>query len=133
MEENQNEEQLLEAMAKSADYRITLGTPLKENSKKTTIGEIIEAIRGVYDPEIPVNVYDMGLIYDIDIKENGNIHIDMTLTAPGCPVADILPREVAEAVSTLEGAGETTVQIVWEPLWTIDRMTEEGRALVDLF
>ena len=133
MEENQNEEQLLEAMTKAADYRVTLGSPLNSQTLRATKEEIIEAIRGVYDPEIPVNVYDMGLIYDIKLFENGNIHIDMTLTAPGCPVAGILPQQVAEAVAALEGAGEVTVQIVWEPLWTIERMTEEGRALIDLF
>lgn len=133
MEENKNEQQLLEAMTQQTDYCLTIGTSLSNDSEKTTKEEIIEAIRGVYDPEIPVNVYDMGLIYQIDIKENGDIHIDMTLTAPGCPVADILPRQVAEAVSALEGTGKTTVKLVWEPLWSIEKMTEEGRAMVDLF
>ena len=133
MEENQNEEQLLEALTQPTDYRVTVGNTLEQNAPRATKEEIIEAIRGVYDPEIPVNVYDMGLIYDIKLFENGNIHIDMTLTAPGCPVAGILPQQVAEAVAALEGAGEVTVQIVWEPLWTIERMTDEGRALIDLF
>ena len=133
MEENKNEQQLLEAMTQQTDYCLTIGTSLSNDSEKATKEEIIEAIRGVYDPEIPVNVYDMGLIYQIDIKENGDIHIDMTLTAPGCPVADILPRQVAEAVSALEGTGKTTVKLVWEPLWSIEKMTEEGRAMVDLF
>ena len=133
MEENQNEEQLLEAMTGATDYRVTVGSLLDPKTPKATKEEIIEAIRSVYDPEIPVNVYDMGLIYDIKLIDNGNIHIDMTLTAPGCPVAGILPQQVAEAVAALKGAGEVTVQIVWEPLWTIERMTDEGRALIDLF
>ncbi len=133
MEENQNEEQLLEAMTETTDYRVTVGNALEKGAPRATKEEIIEAIRGVFDPEIPVNVYDMGLIYDIDLIDNGDVHINMTLTAPGCPVAGILPQQVAEAVAALEGAGKVTVQIVWEPLWTIDRMTEEGRAMIDIF
>ncbi len=94
---------------------------------------IIDAIRQVYDPEIPINVYDMGLIYHIDIHENGNIFIDMSLTAPGCPVAGILPQQVADAVAALSGVGEVEVKVVWEPQWTIERMTDEGKAMLDLF
>ena len=75
----------------------------------------------------------MGLIYHIDIQENGDIFIDMSLTAPGCPVAGVLPAQVAQAVADVEGVGVTTVKVVWEPQWTIERMTEEGRAMIDLF
>ena len=95
--------------------------------------EIVEAIRTVYDPEIPINVYDMGLIYDIRQIENGNVFIDMTLTAPGCPVAGILPGQVAEAAAAVEGVGAVEVKVVWEPLWSIERMTDEAKAMMDLF
>lgn len=135
-EENENEAQLLEAMVQekeNAEYKATAGEPLKKGQGKASLETIIEAIRQVYDPEIPINVYDMGLIYHIDIQENGDIFIDMSLTAPGCPVAGVLPAQVAQAVADVEGAGVTTVKVVWEPQWTIERMTEEGRAMIDLF
>ena len=131
-----SEAELLMAMSveeEKKEYKAVVGTPLKEGEKPTVKEDVIEAIRQVYDPEIPVNVYDMGLIYGIDIKDNGDIFIDMTLTAPGCPVAGILPQQVADAVSLVKGAGVVEVKIVWEPQWTIEKMTEEGRAMVDLF
>lgn len=133
---DQREAELLEAMSLDEykkEYKAIAGTPLKNGETVTTKEAVIEAIRQVYDPEIPVNVYDMGLIYGIDIKQNGDIFIDMTLTAPGCPVAGILPQQVADAVCALVGAGIVEVKLVWEPQWTIEKMTEEGRAMIDLF
>ena len=87
---------------------------------------IIEALRKVHDPEIPVNIYDLGLIYRIDIAANGAIHIDMTLTAPACPVAGMMPVMVKDAVGQVEGVGEIAVDLVWDPPWTQDRMSEEA-------
>jgi len=87
---------------------------------------IIEALRRVYDPEIPVNVYDLGLIYGIDIAANGDCHIDMTLTAPACPVAGMMPGMVQEALAQVEGVGRVGVDLVWDPPWTQDRMSEEA-------
>lgn len=133
---NENEAQLLEAMSVAEDkteYKATAGTQLDAKQTIASKEEIIEAIRSVYDPELPVNVYDMGLIYDIRQESDGNVFIDMTLTAPGCPVAGILPAQVAEAVSLLEGVGVVEVKIIWEPAWTIDRMTDEAKAMLDLF
>ena len=133
---SQREAELLEAMsveAEKQDYTAHAGAPLPEGTAPATVNDVIEAIRQVYDPEIPVNVYDMGLIYGIDVKENGDVFIDMTLTAPGCPVAGILPQQVADAVSLLNGTGQVEVKIVWEPQWSIEKMTDEGRAMVDLF
>ena len=133
---NENEAQLLEAMSVAEDkteYKATAGTPLATIQNIASKEEIIEAIRSVYDPELPVNVYDMGLIYDIKQESDGNVFIDMTLTAPGCPVAGILPAQVAAAVSLLEGGGVVEVKIIWEPAWTIDRMTDEAKAMLDLF
>ena len=133
---SQREAELLEAMSvevEKQDYTARAGTPLPQGTSPATVNDVIEAIRQVYDPEIPVNVYDMGLIYGIDVKENGDVLIDMTLTAPGCPVAGILPQQVADAVSLLNDTGQVEVKIVWEPQWSIEKMTDEGRAMVDLF
>lgn len=132
---NQNEQQLLEALVQQdmTEYKATAGEPLDKGVQKATKNAIIEAIRQVYDPEIPINVYDMGLIYDIKQQENGDVFIDMSLTAPGCPVAGILPGQVADAVALTQGVGLVEVKVVWEPQWTIERMTEEGRAMMDLF
>jgi len=132
---NENEAQLLEAMSvdDAPEYKASAGTPLQDGQKHASKEEIVEAIRTVYDPEIPINVYDMGLIYDIRQIENGNVFIDMTLTAPGCPVAGILPGQVAEAVAAVEGVGAVEVKVVWEPLWSIERMTDEAKAMMDLF
>jgi FeS assembly SUF system protein len=94
---------------------------------------IIEALKTVYDPEIPVDVYELGLIYKIDIGEDRNIEIDMTLTAPGCPVAGEMPVWVQNAVSAVEGVQEVKVNMVFEPFWTPDRMSEEARVALNMF
>lgn len=87
---------------------------------------IIEALRTVNDPEIPVNLYDLGLIYRIDIADNGDVDIDMTLTAPACPVAGMMPVMVKDAVAAVEGVGEVQVELVWDPPWSQERMSEEA-------
>ena len=94
--------------------------------------DLIEAIRTVYDPEIPVNLYDLGLIYGLEMTENGNVDIKMTLTAPGCPVAGIMPGMVADAVATVAGVGEVEVTLVWNPPWTRDRMSEDAKLALDM-
>jgi FeS assembly SUF system protein len=88
---------------------------------------IVDALRTVHDPEIPVNIYDLGLIYTIDIAENGNVHIDMTLTAPACPVAGMMPVMVKDAVDKVEGVGEVDVSLVWDPPWSQDNMSDEAK------
>lgn len=80
-----------------------------------------------------INVYDMGLIYNIEIRDNGDVFIAMTLTAPGCPVAGILPQQVADAVALAEGTGKVEVRIVWEPAWTMERLSDDARAMIELF
>ncbi len=87
---------------------------------------IIAALRTVYDPEIPVNIYDLGLIYDIEIKA-GVVNVDMTLTAPGCPVAQTFPGIVEEAICSVSGVTAAHVDLVWDPPWTQDMMSEEAR------
>jgi len=88
---------------------------------------VIERLRQVFDPEIPVNIYDLGLIYTIDIAPNGDVDIDMTLTAPACPVAGMMPVMVEDSVKKVEGVGRVRVQLVWDPPWSQDRMSEEAR------
>ena len=88
---------------------------------------IVEACRSVFDPEIPVNIYDLGLIYTIDIGAENEVSIIMTLTAPGCPVAGEMPGWLADAVEPLDGVKQVDVQITWEPPWGMDMMSDEAR------
>lgn len=90
-------------------------------------GEIKKALRGVYDPEIPVNVYDLGLIYKIEINENNEVKVVMTLTAPNCPIADEVVENVREAVKDVPKVTDATVELVFEPEWTTDMMSEEAK------
>ena len=89
--------------------------------------DIIKVICEIYDPEIPVNIYDLGLIYDIEISNEYNVDITMTLTSPNCPVAETLPVEVEQKCTSVEGIKNVKVEIVFEPTWTKEMMTEEAR------
>lgn len=91
-------------------------------------GAVVDVLRTVYDPEIPVNIYDLGLIYGLDIdQENRRVHICMTLTAPACPVAQTFPDTVANAVRQVPGIEDVKVELVWDPPWSQDRMSEAAR------
>jgi len=93
----------------------------------------IAALRTIYDPEIPVNIYELGLIYTLDVNEaDGTLYVEMTLTAPGCPVAQTFPGVVEARLREVEGVEEVTVKLVWEPAWTQDRMTEAARLQLGL-
>lgn len=94
---------------------------------------VIAGLKTVFDPEIPVNIYDLGLIYDIAIDSEQHVHIQMTLTSPGCPVAQTFPGTVEEAVNQVEGVKDCTVELVWEPTWTQERMTEAARLELGMF
>ncbi len=94
---------------------------------------VVEAISTVYDPEIPVSIYELGLIYAIDIDAAGRVSIKMTLTAPGCPVADSLVAEVAEKARAVPGVADVDVELVWDPPWTPDRMSEAARLELGMF
>lgn len=89
--------------------------------------EIVKMLKTVYDPEIPVNVFDLGLIYGVDIDDNNNVAINMTLTAPGCPMADFIVEDVRSKVASIRGIGTVEVNLVWEPEWDKDRMSEEAK------
>lgn len=105
---------------------------LNSIQKSLLLSQVIEAIRTVYDPEIPVNVYDLGLIYDIDADEDANVQIVMTLTSPMCPVAEILPGQVQEAVTMVEGVRSATVELTWDPPFSLERMSEEVKLMLGL-
>lgn len=95
--------------------------------------DIIAAIKTVYDPEIPVDIYELGLIYDINISEEGRVLLNMTLTTPMCPVADSLPMEVQEKIMVVEGVTDVDLRVVFDPPWTKERMSEEARFSLDMF
>ena len=94
--------------------------------------KIIEEIRKIYDPELPVNIYDLGLIYDIKIKDEKFVIIKMTLTTPNCPVAESLPNEVKEGAMQVEGIENVDVQLVWDPPWNKDMMSESAKLEMNL-
>jgi FeS assembly SUF system protein len=89
--------------------------------------QVIEALRTVYDPEIPVNIFELGLVYKVDIDDDQRVHIEMTLTSPACPVAGTLPDEVKDRVEAIEGVQGATVDVVWDPPWHPGMMTEEAQ------
>jgi FeS assembly SUF system protein len=93
---------------------------------------VVEAISTVYDPEIPVNIVDLGLIYELIVKRDGTVYVEMTLTTPHCPVAGAMPGRVEEAALSVEGVKEARVKLVWTPTWTPDRMTEEAKLTLGL-
>jgi len=94
---------------------------------------IVEALKTIYDPEIPVNIYELGLIYDIDIQEDGAVKVKMTLTAPGCPVAGTLPGEVQAKVAGALGVASAEVELVWDPAWNPSMMSEAARLELGMF
>ena len=105
------------------------GTPLiaPSSTNHPLYDTLVEACRSVYDPEIPVNIFDLGLIYTIDINNENEVKIMMSLTAPGCPVAGEMPGWVAEAIEPIPGVKHVNVELVWEPPWGMDMMSEEAR------
>ncbi|HEY9421475.1 MAG TPA: SUF system Fe-S cluster assembly protein [Thermoanaerobaculia bacterium] len=94
---------------------------------------IVEAVKTIFDPEIPVNIYELGLIYDIDIQESGAVHVKMTLTSPGCPVAGSLPGEVKDKVESVPGVTSAEVELVWDPTWNPSMMSEAARLTLGMF
>lgn len=109
------------------------GEPLQKGINIASKEAVIEALRTVYDPEIPVNIYDLGLIYTIDIDASGDCSITMSLTAPGCPVAGQMPIWVADAASSVIGIGEAKATIVWDPCWTPELMSEDAKLALGIF
>ena len=101
-------------------------------NEKPSEESIINELSKIYDPEIPVSIYDLGLIYKIERYNNGNVKIEMSLTAPACPVAGQLPKEVADKISCIKTVGEVEVLLIWDPPWTQDRMSDDAKLLLDI-
>jgi FeS assembly SUF system protein len=95
--------------------------------------QLIEALKGVYDPEIPVNIYDLGLIYDLEVDAAGRVQVRMTLTAPACPVAGTMPGIVESALRRVAGVNDVAVELVWDPPWSAERMSDEARLALNMF
>ena len=112
-----------------------IATAGKKNNNSTRIiekSEIVECLKTIHDPELPVNIYDLGLIYEIKIIEKNDLKIKMSLTAPGCPVAGEMPGQVANTLAKIPNIGLIEVELVWEPAWTKDRMSEDAKLALDI-
>ena len=105
----------------------------KKDSNDALKESVVAGLKTVFDPEIPVNIYDLGLIYDIAINDEQHVHIQMTLTSPGCPGAQTFPGTVEQAVNLVEGVSDCTGELVWEPIWTQERMSEGARLELGIF
>ena len=116
---------------KNNTFVASVGKKLDKIFKIITMDDVIAVLENIHDPEIPVNIYELGLIYDIKILEKNDIKIKMSLTSPGCPVAGEMPLEVAQKVNQLKEAGEVQVELVWDPPWSPDRMSEDARLALD--
>lgn len=133
-----NEARLLQAMSvddtvkPAAEYIARAGMPLPNKEVPAKMYNIIEAIKTVSDPEIMINVYDLGLIYKVNQSDNGDLQIEMTLTAPACPMAEILPQQVADAAAAVKGVGKVEVKVVWEPAWSLERLSEEAKLMLEM-
>ena len=111
----------------ATDDDTSVTSPVDRLTAQATEARVLEAIRTCYDPEIPVNIYDLGLIYNVDVDAAGSVRVDMTLTSPACPVAGTLPIEVENKVKAVDGVTAAKVEIVWDPPWTPDLMSEAAR------
>jgi len=101
--------------------------PLTDETIDELKGSIVAILKTVYDPEIPVDIYEMGLIYQVDLRDGGNVYLRMTLTSPMCPVAETLPPEVEAKVRTVEGVNDVELELVWDPPWNPSMMSEAAR------
>ena len=115
------------------DYVAYAGETLAAGVTIASREEVIAALKTVHDPEIPINIWDLGLVYKLEIKPDGDIYIEMTVTSPMCPVADILPNQAAQAVAGVKGTGRVEVKIVWEPAWDMSMLSEEAKAELEMF
>ena len=115
----------------SAGYIARAGERLSVASGPADPIAVEDALKSVHDPEIPVNIFDLGLIYDIDRRADGDVYITMSLTAPGCPVAGEMPGQVARAVAALDDVGAVSVELVWDPPWSPERMSDDARLALE--
>ncbi len=116
----------------STDFHARVGEPFPKGIPVATKEMVIEALKTVQDPELMLDVWSLGLIYDIDIHSDGDVFIQMTLTAPTCPIAGEMPGMVAAAVAAVNGVGVVDVTLVWDPPWTLDRLSEELKLVLGI-
>jgi FeS assembly SUF system protein len=95
--------------------------------------QVIEVLKGIYDPEIPVNIYELGLIYEVTVDDDSNVHVLMTLTSPMCPVAESLPPEVEEKIAAVDGVASAKVEVTWDPPWDPEMMSEAAKLELGMF
>jgi len=119
------------AEIKTSNTETHSALPPEETERLTT--EIVAALKTVFDPEIPADIYELGLIYKVDIKDDRGVDIMMTLTTPNCPAAGELPQMVENAVASVAGVGVVGVNLVWEPAWSPDRMSDEARLVLNMW
>jgi FeS assembly SUF system protein len=117
--------------AKTSNMQTNSALPREETDRLAD--EIVAALKTVFDPEIPADIYELGLIYKVDIKDDRTVDVEMTLTTPNCPAAGELPQMVENAVASVPGVGVVNVNLVWEPAWTPDRMTDEARLVLNMW
>ena len=117
--------------AKTSNMETSSALPPEETERLG--GEIVSALKTVFDPEIPADIYELGLIYKVDIKDDRSVDVMMTLTTPNCPAAGELPQMVENAVASFPGVGVVNVNLVWDPAWTPDRMTDEARLVLNMW
>ena len=114
------------------DYSAEAGTPLEKGANKATKEDIIGALKSVQDPELMLNVFDLGLIYDINQKENGDVTVQMTLTSPTCPMGPEMIQMAAHAVASVVGVGKVKVNLTFDPPWTIDKLSDEIKLMMGI-
>jgi FeS assembly SUF system protein len=117
----------------SIDDQKKASEPLPQAELDKLTDQLIEQLKTVYDPEIPVDIYELGLVYKVDVSDDRDVLIEMTLTAPGCPVAGEMPGWVQEAVEKIEGVGKVTVELVFDPPWDPSRMSDEAKLQLNMF
>ena len=120
-------------VGRAADTVDKPASAIPQEELERLTNDIIAALKTVYDPEIPADIYELGLIYKIDIDDDRNVTVDMTLTAPGCPVAGEMPIWVENAVNSVGGVAGTKVNLTFDPPWTTDRMSDEARLMLNMF
>ena len=119
------------AEVKTANMETQSALPPEETERLGT--EIVAALKTVFDPEIPADIYELGLIYKVDLKDDRAVDVTMTLTTPNCPAAGELPTMVENAIASVPGVGVVGVNLVWEPMWTPDRMSDEARLVLNMW
>ena len=118
-------------VGKNSDFIVRSGESNNNITRKLKKSEVITVLQTIKDPELPIDIYELGLIYEIKILKNNNIKINMSLTSPACPVAGEMPNEVASKVSLIDGAGEVSVKLVWDPPWSPEKMSEDAKLALD--